>query len=229
MLENSLFSKYQKINGKTKVLFLYLLLNNYDLERVERAVEVVQEKNYGLEFKKIYGETTEFVDVQKIEEELSEICIPVICSPQSYEIYSTANYIHTYYSKIQNKPLYINDMGIISPLMIITEEYVVSSNLAEPVENANKKGFMFFADYVLKGNCTIGNWDITYKDKEFAIYYTSLKEGKKYKERLYHALELDQTSTFKLVLYIIGKVANEMDEFPPDNFIEETWRLESKK
>lgn len=229
MPNTSLFSKYQKVDNKTRVLFLYLILNNYDLNRVEKAIEVVRAKNYGLEFTKIYGETTEFVDIQKIEAELAEIRIPVICSPQSYEIYSTVEYIHAYRSKIEDKPMYINDMGVISPLMIISEDCIVSSNLAEPVENSQKKGFMYFVDYVLKGKCSIGNWDITYQNKEFAIYYTSEINGQKHKERLYHALELDQTSTFKLVLYIIGKVANEMDEFPPDNFVEETWRLENKK
>lgn len=229
MADNSIFSKYQKVDNKTRVLFLYLILNNYDLERVEKVIEAVQEKNYGMEFTKIYGETTEFVDIQKIEDELAEIRIPVICSPQSYEIYSTVEYIHAYRAKIEDKPLYINDMSVISPLMIITEDCIVSSNVAEPVENSQKKGFMYFVDYVLKGSCKIGDWDITYKDKEFAIYFTSEKDKKVHKELLYHALELDQTSTFKLVLYIIGKVANEMDEFPPDNFIEETWRLENKK
>ena len=37
MADNSIFSKYQKVDNKTRVLFLYLILNNYDLERVEKV------------------------------------------------------------------------------------------------------------------------------------------------------------------------------------------------
>lgn len=222
------FSKYRKSDGKARVLLLYLILNNYDLEMVEEAIEVIQSKPFGLEFRKIYGETTEFVDIRKIEAELASIRVPIICSPQSYEIYSTAETIHAYRAKIPEKPLYINDMGVIAPLMIITENCIVSSNMAATVESTDEKGFMYFVDYVLKGDCTVGEWNITYKNKEFCVYYTSKKDGNDIKELLYHALELDQTSTFKLVLYIIRKAVGAMEEFPPDNFEEETWRLESK-
>ena len=39
-------------------------------------------------------------------------------------------------------------------------------------ENAEAKGFMHFVNYVLHGNCKVGNWEISYKDKEFCIFYT---------------------------------------------------------
>lgn len=225
---NTMFNKYRKADGKSRVLLLYLILNNYDLDKVEKVVEVVQPENFGLEFRRIYGETTEYVDIKGIEAELAKIHAPLICSPQSYEINSTAEIIHAYHARVSEKPLYINDMGVISPLMIITDDCIVSSNMAASVENSKEKGFMYFVDYVLRGECKVGNWLITYKDKELCIYYCSVKDGDEYKELLYQAFELDQTSSFKLVLYIIAKAAGGMDEFPPDNFIEETWRLENK-
>lgn len=225
---SEMFSKYKKEDGKARVLMLYLILNNYNLDMIEEAIEVVQSKPFGLEFRKIYGETTEFVDIRRIEAELANICVPIICSPQSYEIYSTAETIHTYRARVTEKPLCINDMGIVSPLMVITEDCVVSNNMATTVENAKAKGFMYFVDYVLKGECTIGAWNITYKNKEFDVYYTSQRNGENIKESMYHAVELDKTSTFKLVLYIIMKAAEDEEEFPPDNFEEETWRLENK-
>ena len=43
-------------------------------------------------------------------------------------------------------------MGVISPLMVITPDCIVSSSLAKSVEEAKDKGFMFFVDYVLKAN-----------------------------------------------------------------------------
>lgn len=224
----SMFNKYKKADGKSRVLLLYLILNNYDLDKVEKVIEVVQAEKFGLEFHRIYGETTEYVDVKGIEAELAKIHAPLICSPQSYEINSTAEIIHTYRASIPERPLYINDMGIISPMMIITEDCIVSSNMAASVENSKEKGFMYFVNYVLRGECQVGNWFITYKDKELCIYYCSVKDGEEHKELLYQALELDQTSSFKLVLYIISKTVGSMDEFPPDNFTEETWRLENK-
>ena len=155
---------------------------------------------------------------------------PVICSMQSYELYSNTEVIHTYMPKESNKPLYINDMGVISQLMVITEQCVVSSNLAEPVESAKDIGFMYFVDYVLHGECKIGAWEISYKDKEFSVFYTSKgSDEQMHKELLYRALELDQTSTFKLVLYIIKKAAESIEEVLPDNFTEETWKLEKNQ
>ena len=227
-MADTMFAKYRKSDDRARVLLLYLILNGYDLSRVEVVNEIVQKKLFGQEFRKIYGVTNEFVDVQKIEDDLAKIKVPIVCSPQSYEIYSTADTIHVYCAKEPDKPLFINDMGVISSLMVITENRIVSSNLAASVESTDEKGFMYFVDYVLKGKCTIGAWEISYKDKEFCIYYTSKQDGKERKELLYQALELDCTSTFRLVLYIIGKVVEDMDEFPPDNFTEETWKLENK-
>lgn len=219
----AMFSRYKKSDDKLRVQLIYLILNGYDLSKVEVVTETVEKKLFGTEYRKIYGVTNEFVDVQKIEEELARIQIPMVCSPQSFDIYSTSKVIHSYRAKEPSKPLYINDMGVISSLMIISEQCIVSSNLAETVENAEAKGFMHFVDYVLHGKCEVGNWKISYKDKEFCIYYTSENGKKKNTELLYQAIELDQTATYRLVLYIIQKVTEMIDEFPPDNFAEETW------
>lgn len=217
------FSKYKKIDGKTRVQLLYLILNNYDLSKVEIVVETVEKKKFGAEFRKIFGVTNEFVDIKSIEDELSEIQVPMICSPQSFDIYSTTKTICTYRADIPIKPLYINDMGVISPLMVITPDCIVSSNLAKSVEEAKDKGFMFFVDYVLKGECKLGGWDISFKNKEFKIYYTSKHEDIETTELLYQAFELDKTATYKLVLYIIKKVANTFEEYKSDNFVGEVW------
>lgn len=225
MSGNISFRRYKKDDGKYRVLLLYLLLNNYDLEKIENVVELEQVEEFGLKFTKIYGDTTEYVDISKIDKDLAAIKTPIICSPQSYEIYSTDKTIQVYKPKIEEKPLYINDMGIISQYMVIDENYVVSNNLAAKVESSDEKGFMFFVDYILKGVCTVGNWEISYQEKEFNIYYLARKDNRVYKQLLYNAIELDLTSSFKLVLYIIRKAVEDMDEFPPDNFTTERWEL----
>lgn len=224
-----MFTKYKKSESDIKILLMYLILNNYDLSKIVTVEEVVQEQMFGLQFKKIYGITSEYIDVQKIDEEITNIRIPVVCSLQSYEMYSNEEVIYIYRPKEKEKPIYINDMNIISPLMVITENCIVSSGTAKPIEEADNKGFMYFVDYVLKNECNIGNWQITYttnenhKGNEFCVYYSSKKDGKLIKQKLYYALELDKTSTYQIVLYIIGKVAQHMEEFLPDNYEKETW------
>lgn len=223
-----MFTKYKKSDDRTHVLLLYLILNGYDLSKVEVMNEVAEKKLFGVEYRRVFGATTEFVNIPKIEGDLAQIKVPVVCSPLSYETYSTAEKIYSYKAKEKEKPLYINDMGIISPYMIITEERIVSSNLAANVESADKKGFMYFVEYVLKNRFSIGDWEVEYKENEFTICFTTVKNGEKRKELLYRALELDQTSTFRLVLYLIDKVVETMEEFPPDNFTQETYVLERK-
>jgi len=224
-----LFTKYKKADGATRVLLMYLILNNYDLDKIEAVEEITQEFMFGIKLKKIYGVTSEFVDTAKIDKELASIQIPVVCSFQSFEMYTNEETIYLYTPKQKDKPLYINDMGVISPLMVIDNNYVISSNQGLPVELSENKGFMYFVDYVLKGHMQIGSWEAEYRDKEFYIYYISEKNGKPRKECLYHAQELDRTSTYKLVLYIIRKVIPFMEEYPPDNFEKTIWELEKNK
>ncbi len=225
MTGNEIFSKYKRSTEQEKILLLYLIINNYDLSKIERVEEITQEMMFGAECRKIFGITSEYVDVSQIEKDLAEIKTPVICSPQSYEIYSTAKTIYVYKAMKEERPLYINDMGAVSPLMIITDSIIVTSNQVHPIENSSNKGFMFFVDYVLTGECNIGSWKISYKDRNFKICYCS--NNSKNEELLYHAIELDQTATFKLVLYIIKKAVNDIEEFYPDNYKEEVWRMEN--
>ena len=219
-----MFSKYKRSNDKKEVLLMYLILNNYDLSKVEEVTELSQSLMFGAECKKIFGITSEYVNIEQIEDELAAIKTPVICSPQSYEIYSTAKTIYLYKANNKERPLYINDMGVISPLMIITKDVIVSSNKASSIERASRKGFMFFVEYVLNGYCSIGAWEMQYLNKEFNICYKNQNGSK---EVLYHAIELDQTSTYKLVLYVISKTVDIIEEFLPDNYEEEVWRMEN--
>ena len=225
---STVFSKYKKSDGKMRVLMIYLLLNDCDLAKVEKVVEIHQSEEFGRKFSKIYGETTEYIDIRRIEQELASIQTPVICSLQSYEIYSSSEMIYTYTPEFKDKPLYINDMGIISQLMVIDADYIVSSNMAAPLEDSEHQGFMFFVDYVRNGKCEVGDWTITYNsDREYSVYYNSHDEnGQAHQELLYHAVEIDLSSTFKLTLYIISKVMAKMDNFISDNFKVDTWLLQ---
>ena len=207
---------------------MYLLLNGYDISKIDYLEEVEDNKQFGLKLKKIYGVTNEFVDMRKIEREIETIQTPLICSPQTFELYTDCDKIYTYTPLVEDKPLYINDMGIISRTMVITKQCVVSSNKASSLESAENKGFMYFMEYVLTGHCKIGFWRLEYEGSNFNIYYNSLQlDNKSRKEELlYSAIEMDKTSTYKLVIYIIKKVVRTMEEFQPDNFDVQSYELE---
>ena len=223
--DNNLLTRYEVVDDKAKVLLIYLYLNNYDKDLIEKVIITNDEQRSGRKLQRRIGVTKEFVDIGRIEEELKRIQVPIIYSFQSFDMYSTAETIYSYTAKDKETPLYINDLGAISPSMVISRDCIISSNIIVPLENAEHKGFMYFVDYVLNGECVIGNWKITYKERNFNVYYTDDFEGEPRTELLYEGFELDQTATYKLVIYIIMKVAENLDEYTSDNFIMKTMKL----
>lgn len=223
-----LFTKYRKSDSDTKVLLIYLLLNKYEINQIRQLEETEEDRMFGLRIKKIYGVTKEYVDVRKIEEEIESIQNPIICSPQSYEYYATSNIIHMYTPE-ENGKLVINDMDVISKIMVITEQCIVSSNIAKKIGDIKNYGFMFFYDYVIKSETKIGKWRMVYNDKVFSIFYRSeIEKCRENEELLYSAIEIDKTSTYKMVIYIIGKAAGDITGWTADNFLCETYELAVK-
>lgn len=222
------FTKYRKSDSDTKVLLLYLLLNGYDLNQIRQLEETEEERMFGLKIRKIYGVTKEYVDVRRIEAEIESIQNPIICSPQSYEYYTNNKTIYMYTPE-ENGKLVINDMDVISKIMVITEQCIVSGNTAGKIGDIENYGFMFFYDYVIKSETRINKWRMVYKDKVFSIFYSSeVGKGRISEELLYSAIEIDKTSTYKMVIYIIGKVAGKINGWTADNFVCETYELAVK-
>ena len=229
----TMFSKYKKKNDYTKVLMIYLLLGGYDIKKIVRLEEVEENRMFGLKIHKVYGITEDFVNVTRIVKEIEQIVNPVICSPQSYEYYSDSPEIHTYTPKDASKPLWVNDISIISKNMIITKNCIVSNNFCKPLTalSAEKKGFMFFMDYVLNCECVVGDrWYMSYKDKVFNIYYLSkdnedADDSTVHKILLYSAIEIDKSSTYKWVIYIIQKSAPLISEWQSDNYVEQAYEM----
>lgn len=215
-----MFTKYQKTTETTKVLLMYLLLNGYKLAHIDHLEESIESRNYGLSIKKLYGVTNDFVDIVRMEREIDEIQNPIICSPKSYEYYANAETIFSYTPSIESAPLCINDLNIISKVMMIAENKVVSSSYAYPIEDSRcrDKGFMYFYDYVTKSTCEVGKWHIIYQNKELTISYKSHNEDKVEEIPMYSASGIDKTSTFKMIIYIIRKACLTVDEWLPDNF-----------
>ena len=222
------FGKYRAKTNCTKVLMIYLLLGGYDLKKIKFFEEVEENRKFGLKIHKMYGVTEDYVNTQRIANEIESIINPVICSPQSFEYYCDSPIIHSYTAEDKDSPLWINDINVISKSMIISPKCVVSSNMASRNAAPGDRGFMYFYDYILKEECVIADkWHIRYKDKTFEIYYlTKDGTGQGINELLlYQAMEMDKSSTYKWVIYIIKQSASLVPEWTPDNFKEQTLEL----
>ena len=212
-----LFNKYQKKRNDSKVLLLYLLLNGNDMEKVKIVEEAEDARR-----KVIYGITSEVVNGRQFSQEVESIKAPSVCSPQSYELYSDSKLIHIYTPESEGD-LWINDMSVISRIMVIEKNCIVSSNLAKEIDSIEQYGFMYFYNYVINGEMRLENWHVTYKDNLFQIFYTgkednlSSDEGKEF--LLFSSVEIERMATYKFVLYIISKMQNKITEkIQPDNF-----------
>ncbi len=224
-----IFKKYVEETGKQRIPLLFLLLNHYDIAKVTEVIGEEEERLFGTKIRKIYGLTDEYVDENAIETEVEMIQNPIICSPQSFEYYSNSPVIHLYEAQYPEKSLVINDMNVISKVMMISENYVVSSNHALPLSDTKEVGFTYFMEYVLKSKVQIGEkWYISYQDKIFSIKYISKDGDIVMPELVYFAEEIDKTSTYKMVIYVIRKAAQDLD-FEGDNFIQKTYKLAVKR
>lgn len=214
-----------------RILLLDLLLNGYSIEEIEKVEEVTEHNFFAGEDRKIvriYALTREAVDIHKIYKERSEILTPTICSLQTYEMNTISDVAYYHKSRGKEHRLRIHDLGIIAQYMVITPEVVISSKKARPISDC-EYGFESFMDYVLYGKFEIGNWIVSYNDKnkEFAIRYKSTVGDSV--ELVYLSCEYSKEATFNLVLYLIRKVYDvlvEEQEFKPDWFVVERWERE---
>lgn len=227
-----LLHKYKQQDGSSRVLLLFLLLGKNDISKIDHYEEEVEERLFGLKIRKIYGVTSEYVDTAAMERGIEDVQCPVICSEQLFESYAQSDVLYKYEAKIPDRPLYINDMGVLSKAMMITKDCVVSSNRALPELEADTDnlGFMFFVDYVVRNRTSIGKWKLEYDSDidggTFDIYYISADDDEQErKELIYSISSVDKPSTYKIVIYIIKKVASQLEDIAADNFKETVYTL----
>jgi hypothetical protein len=230
-LENIMLSGFRRADTElNRVLLLDILLGGYSVEEIEKVEEVTNHAPFaGIDRKRVrvYGLTKEAINVQEIYKERESILTPTICSIQNYETCTVSDVAYCHKAKTSEKPLKIHDLGIISQHMVITPDTVISSKKARPCTEC-EYGFVSFMDYVLNGHFEIGHWNVTYneKNREFTIYYTSENEsGIETAELVYQSIEYSKDATFALVLYLIKKVHENMEnmEITSDWFTVERW------
>lgn len=226
-----LFTKYAKANRDKKIIFMYLLLNHFEIDKIKNLEEVYETKSFDRKLRKIYGITEEYVDIKRIEDEIKAIKNPRIVDVESFEYFSEDPIIYKYTPKYNDRGLYINDLGVVSNVMVISNGCIITSHRAKSVTEAEERGFMYFYDYVNFSNVMINNWHVTYFNKVFSIYYVTnnydekTKEIVKVEEPMYQIVNIDKEYTYKMVLYIIKKNSDDFAENLADNFSEESYEL----
>ena len=231
-MAGGLFTKYQKVSETKKILLIYLILNHYDISKIERVEEYEDKKAFGLKLYRKYGITREYVDDKKIDDDIAATISPQVCSPSTYELYANSPVIYCY-TPDNNGMFNINDMGILSDFMVITKDCIITSNRDSGM-NSQRNGFMYFYEYVIKSEVRIGKWHIqftTAKDEDgFPVQYFSIRYKAYMREDLlYQAVELSKSSTYQLVLYIINKVYEDLNEdIQPAHYCEEIFERKGR-
>lgn len=201
---------YERKATRTKVLLLFLLLEPGNLMETGNVAckEETSDLQYGRTITKQYAYTDEYVDTAKIARNLEALPTPVICSKDSFAHYAETQILYQYTAKEGSKPLCINDLSVVSNVMLIDNdlEMILSSNMARPRSRLTPQeyGFPWFEQYVRTNHVKLIDdvWDISFETDGNLFTITHKDYGV-----LYQAHEMDKTSTYRLVLYIIQKLA----------------------
>lgn len=214
------FTNYQEEREESEVLLIYLLLNGFDMSQVKTVKRVESHRMFGLKIFKICGMTSEYVDINKIETEVDNMPDVTICARDMYEFNSKSPVIYRHIPAVEGEKLVINDMGVLSKIMCISENEVISSIPAKPMAETDDYGFMTFMEYALKSEFTTGKWHVIYDEENstFKINYLSANGDAVTEETLFEITNIGKSSTYKLVIYLIKKVAKTIEEWQGDNF-----------
>lgn len=216
---SKLLLSYTEQKNEYEVMLLYLLLVGGNVKKIKDLQTVTDSRSFGTEITKIVALTSEYVNVPMIEQEISEIRNINICSLQTYEYFSKSDTVYAYTPAIADKPLLINDMDILSNVMVITDDVVISSNEANSIMDSDNLGFDFFKQYVVKSEVTVGQWHIKWDNETFSVSYITEDKNKNLLEDVvYYAVNFSKAYSYRLVLFIISKAAQVIDEWDNDNF-----------
>lgn len=234
------FHKYVKKKDEVKTPLMYLLLNGYSINNVIRTELKTDKNNFGLEITRTYAVTKDYVEKAIIDAEINAIRLPIVCYDiNSFEYNSDSPMVYVHLPSDEEQPLLINDIRIVGKVMAFMKNVVISTSPAEDLISSDtdaNNGFMFFYEYVMENTMQILNWKVEYEPIEnkgvgtFKVHYISDEIDDNNNilsndEILYSAINIDKTTTYKIVLYIIKKVAVNVKEWLPDNFIIEQYEL----
>lgn len=218
------FSRYVPETQECKLPLMHLILHKYDLSKINLIEQVNEDSTCNMKVRKMYGITEEHVDFKKIYRELQNTINPIICdSKMCYECYAKDKEIYMY-TPNERKIFNIEDMSIISPLMLIEENCIISSNeIIRDEQLPEKIGFSYFKEYVINSYIEIENWTIEYtQDKNFNVTW---KDANGSDIMLLSTTELAKSETYQMVIYIINNLQDEIEGIEEQAYNMKKYRL----
>ena len=205
-MEFDWLTKYRKKTEYQKVMLLYLLLNDYKAN-IHHADTEIETESYGKTYTKVYGYTTDMIDVEAIQTDIRQTPKPIVCSKKDYQSIAKSQNVFLYQPRFE-KDLVINDIDIIGGVMLIDKNIVISDMLAKTATPENE-GFMHFYHYIIDSEFRIGKkWYVKYDNEksEFSISnFTENAYGILQQEVIYETVGVSKRDTFQLVLYLIRR------------------------
>lgn len=208
---------YVAQNDLFKVPLYLILLNGGDFSSIERVIDALDAKGCFL------AETRAAFNVAQEEDEIANTLQPIVYT--SFNGYDGGDVVYVYTKQqdaSEGDRLLINDISVLAKKVIITEDMVVSPNLAKPFSDCEitEYGFRYFYDYCLDSSCAIGKWLFEYKPDNKAFTMSFTFDGDNVME--IYRKKMDKNESYKHLIYAIKKLCSNPKEsgltFNEDNY-----------
>ena len=208
-----------------KYMALFLILKKASLNKVINERYITKEHNGSVKTKALYYETYDEFDITAVEDGIRKTIPPRVYSDKnSYEYAMKNAYLHKkdisiycYVPEIPDKPLFINDMGVLSNIMLITNNAVLSDKKAALIADTDDIGFEKFHEFVATNKTIIGSLCFSQNGNVFTVSLINEDTGKS--KMLFESYEADISESYRLVLFVIQHCYMDRDTYSADNFI----------
>ena len=208
-----------------KYMALFLILKKASLNKVINERYISKEHNGSVKTKALYYETYDEFDITAVEDGIRKIIPPRVYSDKnSYEYAMKNAYLHKkdipiycHVPEIPDKPMFINDMGVLSNIMLITNNAVLSDKKAALIADTDDIGFEKFHEFVTTNKTIIGSLCFSQNGNVFTVSFINEDTGKS--KMLFESYEADISESYRLVLFVIQHCYMDRDTYSADNFI----------
>ena len=165
---------------------LLLILKKASLNKVINERYITKEHNGSVKTKALYYETYDEFDISDIEGGIRKTIPPRVYSDKNSYEYAMKNAylrkknipIYCHVPEIPDKPLFINDMGVLSSIMLITNNAVLSDKKAALIADTDDIGFEKFHEFVTTNKTIIGSLCFSQNGNVFTVSLINEDTGK---------------------------------------------------
>ena len=208
-----------------KYMALFLILKKASLNKVINERYISKEHNGSVKTKALYYETYDEFDITAVEDGIRKTIPPRVYSDvSSYENAMKSAYInkrdipiYIHVPEIPDKPLFINDMDVLSNIMLITNNAVLSDKKAALIADTDDIGFEKFHEFVTTNKTIIGSLCFSQNGNVFTVSLINEDTGKS--KMLFESYGADISESYRLVLFVIQHCYMDRDTYNADNFI----------